>query len=141
MKKQFKSLLALILALALLLSFAACATVSAEGKWENATYRRDKSFGEGETAITVSVVAGEQSVTFTIHTDKETLADALLEHELIEGDMDAFGIYVKKVNGMTADYSEDGTWWGVEQNGTLLPVGMSSVMLEDGAHYDVVCKK
>ncbi len=141
MKKQFKSLLALLLILTTMLALFACARVSAEGKWENATYRSDKSFGNGAKSVTVAVVVEEQRVTFTLKTDKETLADALLEHGLIEGEESAFGIYVKKVNGITADYNEDSSWWGVEQNGTLLPTGMSGILIEDGEHYDVVCKK
>jgi len=141
MKKQLKSLLALLLILTTMLALFACARVPAEGKWENATYRSDKSFGNGAKSVTVAVVVEEQRVTFTLKTDKETLADALLEHGLIEGEESAFGIYVKKVNGITADYNEDSTWWGVEQNGTLLPTGMSGILIEDGEHYDVVCKK
>ncbi len=141
MKKQFKSLLALLLILTTMLALFACARVSAEGKWENATYRSDKSFGDGEKTVTVAVIVEEQKVIFTLLTDKETLADALLEHGLIEGEDGAFGIYVKKVNGITADYNEDSTWWGVEQNGTLLPTGMSGILVKDGDHYDVVCKK
>ena len=141
MKKQFKSLLALLLILTTMLALFACAKVPAEGKWENATYRSDKTFGKGETTITVDVIVGEEQVTFTVKTDKETLADALLEHGLIEGEESAFGIYVKKVNGITADYNEDSSWWGVEQNGTLLPTGMSGILVKDGEHYDVVCKK
>ena len=74
-------------------------------------------------------------------TDKETLADALLEHGLVEGEMSTYGLYVKKVNGITADYNEDSTWWGVEQNGKLAPTGMSEIILKNGDHYDVVCKK
>ena len=140
MKKQLKSLLSLLLILATLLALFACAHVPAEGKWENATYRRDKSFGEGEKTIEVEVKVEENAVTFTINTDKETLADALLEHELIEGEEGAFGIYIKKVNGITADYDVDGSWWGVEQNGKDT-LGASSVIIADGEHYELVYNK
>ena len=141
MKKLFKSALSLLLVLVLLFALVACNKVSAEGKWENATYLKDKTFGEGEKTVTVSVVVEEQRVTFTLLTDKETLADALLEHGLVEGEMSTYGLYVKKVNGITADYNEDSTWWGVEQNGKLAPTGMSEIILKNGDHYDVVCKK
>lgn len=140
MKKQFKSLLAVVLALVLILALVACATVDAEGKWENATYRRDKSFGEGEKTIEVEVKVEENAITFTIHTDKETLADALLEHDLIEGENSSYGIYIKKVNGITADYDEDGSWWGVEKNGEDT-LGASSVIIADGEHYELVYNK
>ena len=141
MKKTLSSLLTLLLTLLLVCSLIACNTVDAEGKWENATYRRDKTFGDGKTTVTVTVKVEEAAVTFTLKTDKTTLADALLEHSLIEGDESGFGIYIKKVNGITADYSVDGSWWGVEQDGKPTAVGASSLTLTDGDHYDLVYSK
>ena len=44
----------------------------------------------------------------TINTDKEILRDALEEHNLISGEQGAYGLYVKVVNGIKADYDEDG---------------------------------
>ena len=98
--------------------------------------------GEGATVFYFNVVDKDGKETkFEIHTDKTVVGEALLELGLIEGDMGDYGLYVKKVNGITADYNEDSTWWGVEQNGTLLPTGMSGILVKDGDHYDVVCKK
>ena len=54
---------------------------------------------KGKT-VTVKVVADGQELTFTLHTDKENLEDALVEHNLIDGDMDVYGMYIKKVNGI-----------------------------------------
>ena len=81
----------------ILLCLASCNTVDAEGLWEEATYRRDMTFGKGETTVQLEVKVEDSSVTFTINTDKKTLGDALLEHGLIEGDESAYGLYVKKV--------------------------------------------
>ena len=58
MKKQFKSLLALLLILTTMLALFACATVPAEGKWENATYRSDKTFGKGSMQTTYTIKGG-----------------------------------------------------------------------------------
>lgn len=138
MKKQLRSLVALLLVLATLFVFVAC---TAENKWDSAIYREDQSFGEGETTITVDVIVDENRVTFTVNTDKTTLADALLEHKLIEGDNSEFGIYIKKVNGITADYDVDQSWWGVMEDGKDSPVGASSVEIADGKHYALVYKK
>ena len=61
-----KRTLALISVLLLIcLAVASCNTVSAEGLWENATYRRDTEFGEGAKTVQVQVKVGEDSVTFT----------------------------------------------------------------------------
>ena len=124
MKKTIKSTLALFLALLMTLCLFACkeqaetpetsagtsengGSIAPEGLWANATYLEDTSFGEGAKTVKVKVIVGEQSVTFTIKTDAETLGDALLAHNLIAGDQGDFGLYVKVVNGITADYDVD----------------------------------
>ena len=120
------------------LAVASCNTVSQEGLWENATYRRDTEFGEGAKTVQVQVKVGEDSVTFTIHTDKETLGDALLEHNLIAGEEGAYGLYVKFVNGIEADYDKDGSYWGFYKNGEMMLVGVDGAVIADGEHYELV---
>lgn len=138
MKKQFRSLVAIFLVLAILFAFAAC---TKDNKWDSAIYREDRVFGEGEITITVSVVVDENRVTFTVNTDKTTLADALLEHNLIEGEESTYGLYLEKVNGITADYNVDGSWWNVKKDGKSTPVGISYVEIQNGDTYELVCEK
>ena len=136
MKKQvLSSALLLLLALTMVFSFAACAKkVPAEGIWESATYRADKTLGKGATTITFKVTAAEQTVTFTIKTDKATLADALLEHELIAGEDTQYGLMVETVNGMTAKYAE-GYWWALYEGDQMATLGVSSLEIKDGGVY------
>ncbi len=115
--------------------------VAAEGLWANATYRNDKTFGNGEKTVQVEVKAEDKSVTFTIKTNAETLADALVENNLVEGNVDQYGLYIKKVNGILADYNIDGSWWGVEKNGEMLMTGVSSTEIADGENYELVYSK
>ncbi len=130
-----------LLALLLLLSFVACATVEKSGVWEDATYRKDKEFGKGETTVYVKVEAEEQSVTFTIHTDKDTLGDALKEHDLVAGEESEFGLYVKTVNGILADYDEDGSYWSLTKDGEMMMVGVDGAEIADGEHYELTRAK
>lgn len=142
MKQQIKSALALLLCLASLVCLVACFDkVDATGVWEDATYRSDKEFGKGSKTVQVEVKVEEQSVTFTIHTDKEMLGDALMEHGLIEGDAGPYGLYVKKVNGMTADYDVNQHFWSFSKNGTDLMTGVDMEAVEDGAHYEITYAK
>lgn len=115
--------------------------VPAEGVWANATYRSDKSFGTGEKTVTVEVKADGYSVIFTIKTNAATLADALIENNLVEGDNSQFGLYIKRVNGILADYDIDQTWWGVEQNGVPSDYGVSQINVSDGDRYELVRSK
>ena len=124
-----------------MLCLTACSTVDAEGLWENATYRRDKTFGNGEKTVTVEVKAGDDSVTFTIKTDKDTLGEALLEHGLIDGDQGAFGLYVKSVNGIVADYDIDKSYWSLYKDGEYSMTGVDTTKIADGEHYELVYTK
>ena len=127
--------------LILMLCLTACSTVDAEGLWENATYRRDKTFGNGEKTVTVEVKAGDDSVTFTIKTDKDTLGEALLDHGLIDGDQGAFGLYVKSVNGIVADYDIDKSYWSLYKDGEYSMTGVDTTKIADGEHYELVYTK
>lgn len=138
MKKTTQLVRLLLLMLALLLTFTlvSCADVDKTGDWETAEYVRDREFGKGEKTITVKVVADGQELTFTIHTDKENLEDALVEHELIDGKIDTFGMYIKKVNGIVADYDTDKTYWAITKDGEPT-LGAKSTLIADGDAYEL----
>ena len=129
----------LLLALLLLcLPLVACRDqVERIGSWEDATYLSDEEFGKGERTVQVEVKADDQSITFTIHTDKDTLADAMLEHELIEGEDGPYGLFLDKVNGISIP-TDSGYYWGLYQDGEMTPVGISSIEIADGDHYELV---
>lgn len=140
MKIQTKVTALICLLLVTVMLFAACNTnkVDAEGRWADAVYLNDTEFGEGSKTVNVTVKAGDDEVIFTIHTDKTYLGDALLEHGLIDGDKGEFGIYIKKVNGILADYDIDKTYWGFYKNGEMMMVGVSSAEIADGESYELV---
>ena len=136
MKTIIKSTISLALVLFCLLSLVACGnSVSPEGLWETATYLEDTTFGEGAKTISVEVKVGEDSVTFTVNTDKETVGAALLEHDLIAGDQGDYGLYVKVVNGITADYDVDQTYWGFYIDGEYAMTGIDATEIVEGAAY------
>ncbi len=134
--KTARRITLLLLALLMIASLIACNRAEKTGVWEDATYRHDKTFGKGEKVIEVEVKAEDQSITFTVKTDKETLADALLEHELVEGEDGAFGLYIKKVNGIEADFDKDGYYWSLSKDNVPSLVGASGTAIADGEHYE-----
>ena len=142
MKKVIRSVVLVVVVLSFVLCLASCnEKIDAEGLWENATYRSDKEFGKGEKTVEVEVKVEEQSVTFTIHTDAETLGAALLEHELIAGEDGQYGIYVKTVNGILADYDVNKSYWGFYQNGEYLMSGVDTTAIVGGEHFEIVYSK
>ena len=141
MKKTFKSTISFILAIVLVLSFVACNKVDATGLWENATYLNDTEFGNGNKTITVEVKVEDQSVVFTIHTDKDTVGAALIEHDLIAGDEGAYGLYIKVVNGITADYDIDQSYWAFYIDGEMAMTGVDVTDITEGTAYQLVYAK
>ena len=76
-----------------------------------------------------------EAQTFTITSSRKTVGDALFDEKLIEGENGAFGLYVKKVNGITADYNIDKTYWAFYVNGEYGMSGVDMTPIEDGAVY------
>ena len=104
MKKTIKSILAVILAVAAIFCIASCGKnepIDVEGMWQQATYKEDMEFGSGAKTVKVEFKLEEKVITFTIHTDKEMVGEALIENNLISGDAGEFGMYIKVVNGIT----------------------------------------
>ena len=139
--KTLTRLTLILIALLTLFSLVACADVDKTGAWETATYDRDTELGEGAKTVIVKVIAEEQELTFTVHTDKDTLGDALLEHKLIDGEQSQFGMYIKKVNGIVADYDVDQTYWSFTKAGELMMVGVDSAEIADGEQYELTRTK
>ena len=135
MKKTIQSTVTVILALIFIVALVSCDTVEKTGVWENATYRKDTELGSGAKTVVVEVKAEDQQVTFTIKTDKDTVGAALLEHGLIAGEEGAYGLYIKQVNGITADYDVDQTYWSFYINGEYAMTGVDTTEITEGATY------
>lgn len=105
------------------------------GMWKDAKYLKDTELGEGATTLTVEVKADDRQITFTIHTDKKTVGQAMQEHGLLEGEDGEYGLYIKKVNGILADYDVDQTYWGFYIDGEYAMTGVDSTNIEEGVTY------
>ena len=79
--------------------------------------------------------------TFNLSTDKPTVGDALLAEGLIEGEPGAYGLYVKKVNGIVADYDINQTYWAFYINGEMAPTGVDMTEIKPGEVYSFKAEK
>lgn len=109
--------------------------------WDSALYTEDATLGSGAKKLTVRVVTEEKSVTLTLHTDADTVGEALMEHRLVFGEQTMYGLYIKAVNGMTADYNKTQTYWSFEQNGEQMPTGVDGAVFQDGDCFELVHTK
>lgn len=114
---------------------------AADDLWANALYTEDTELGEGDTVIAVEIATGEKSVTLTVHTNEENLGAALTSNSLVEGDQSEYGLYIKTVNGIRADYDLDGAYWAISKDGELTPTGADTTAISDGEHYELTYTK
>lgn len=98
--------------------------------------------GEGATQFAFTIIDKDGNETaFEIHTDKEIVGDALVELGLIEGEAGAFGLFVKSVNGIIADYDVDQTYWAFYVNGEYASSGVDTTPIEEGMTYTFKVEK
>lgn len=142
MKKTIKSVIAIILAITAILCVSSCGKeVDVEGLWQQATYKEDTEFGSGAKTVNVEFKLEEKIINFTIHTDKATVGEALLEHKLISGDAGEFGMYIKLVNGITADYDIDKSYWAFYINGEYAMSGVDMTDIDETVKYQLAYTK
>lgn len=133
-------LLCMMLTVAMALT-AGCGGKNAEGPSETRLFEGGV-MGEGQIQFEFVVVDKEGEETFfEIHTDKTLVGEALLELGLIEGEAGAYGLFVKRVNGITADYDVDQTYWAFYINGEYGMTGVDVTDIEPGASYSFRVEK
>lgn len=138
--------LSVLLIFTALLGFAACGKEVLPPLWESATYTDDTTLGKGGKTVIVNVTAADRSISLTIRTDAATLGEALRENSLVEGEESEFGLYIKVVNGIRADFDTDGAYWmfnRVNADGTteMMMSGVDTTPLTDGDMYELVYTK
>ncbi len=143
---NFKRILSLVLCIVLIAATAlftiGCSDNKNDGEENLNSQVEVKELGEGETKFdfVVKDIDGNKTK-FLIKTDEETVGGALIKLGLIEGDESEFGLYVKKVNGIVADYDKDKTYWAFYVDGEYSMVGAESVKIEEGKVYSFEVSK
>lgn len=150
-----KKFLAIILALAMVLSLTACgntpvqqpdsgndANVEAnDGANTDADVKAPvvtdgAVLGEGAHSFVLEIADAEgKTITATVNTDEETVGAALLKLNVIQGEDSEYGLYVKTVNGVTADYEKDQTYWSFYIDGEYAQTGVGMTAVNDGSTY------
>ena len=139
MKKIVSSLSVVTLLLVCLFSVGCQAEPQVTGIWADATYSEDTALGEGATTMTVVVSAEDKEVTLTVNTDQKTVGAALVEVGVVE-DADGDGLFTV-VNGMTADYNVDQTYWAFYENDAYANQGMDTTTIDPAVTYKLVRSK
>lgn len=100
-----------------------------------------------EFSFTFEITEGEAEYTkteegvFLVKTNEETVGDALYALGLIDGEEGSYGLYIKSVNGIVADYDVDATYWSFYIDGEYAMTGASSTPIEAGKTYTFKIEK
>ena len=153
MSKFTKKLFALLLAVMMLMSLAACgaeepAEAPAEDSAVTESAAPEAAPAEEESAeeapadaeavknLAITVVHGDgSSKLIEVSTKAENLREALEPEGIIAGDESEYGLFVKTVDGETADDSKQ-QWWAVSKDGVMTETGVDGVMIADGESYE-----
>ncbi len=138
--KLVSFLLCTVLILAMALGTTGCNGNTGGGKTASddaqKVFEDGSVLGEGSTQFALSVTDQDGNETkFEIHTDQETVGEALVEIGFISGDDSEYGLYVKTVNGITADYDKDGVYWAFYIDGEYAAAGVDATAIEQGSSY------
>ncbi len=91
---------------------------------------------------------GEKTFTFLVYDEEGTLVrnesitsdalyvgEALQDEGLIEGEAGPYGLYVKTVCGIFAEYETTGSYWSFYIDGAYGTTGVDTTPIENGATY------
>ena len=98
--------------------------------------------GEGQYTFAFTAVFADGSAKhYVVSTDCETVGEALIELELIAGEAGPYGLYVKSVCGVVADYNIDGTYWSLYTDGEMSMIGVDSLGSADAKDIEFRVEK
>ena len=130
-----KRFLALFLSALMLLSLVGCGGNAGQPAG-NKVIEDGATIGEGDKSFVTEVVdADGNTVKFTVQTNEKTVGEALQKLGVIDGEEGDYGLYIKTVNGTTADYNKDGVYWAFYVDGEYAMTGADMTDVVDGTVY------
>ena len=100
------------------------------------------TLGTGETEFPLIIADQDGTeIRITVRTDKTVVGEALQELGLLEGEEGPYGLYVKTVNGIRADYDKDKVYWAFYINGDYAMSGVDVTEICAGDEYALRVEK
>ena len=138
-KKNFRSVLSLVLVAAMVLMFAGCGQIQGEETPDPS--QNQQEVVEKEFTFEVTDLDGTKKE-FQVKYDTETsVGEALVNENLISGEDGQYGLMVDTVNGQKYDYNENGAYWAFYVNGEYAMSGVDTTPIKDGEVYSFVATK
>lgn len=141
-KRILLYLVCIVLITAIALTITSCGEKTGANSNDPGQQSTSNVVGEGKVSFDLKVVDMDGNETsFKVKTDEKTVGQALLKEGLISGDDSDYGLYVKTVNGITADYDKDKTYWAFYINGEYASTGVDATDVTEGAVYSFKIQK
>lgn len=125
-KRTLAVLLSIVLLLALL---CGCTPKDDNASSEPKTFTLEIVYEDGKTE--------EINVTST----EKYVGSALINEGIIEGEDGKYGMYIKSVNGVEADFEKTGTYWAFYIDGEYATTGVDKAEIKDGTKYTLKVEK
>lgn len=123
-KKSWLGLIALVAVIAVMLGIYLAARPETEA---------------GEKMVTVRVIHKDGGETaFSYKTGEEYLGTVLLAEGLIEGEEGPYGLMISSVDGETADWNKDQSYWALYIGEEYAATGVDTTPVTDGGEYSLV---
>lgn len=138
-KKHFRSALSLVLVAAMVLMFAGCGQNPNEETPEPSSNQQEVQ--EKSFTFEVTELDGTKKEFQVKYDTEKSVGEALVNEELISGEVGQYGLMVDTVNGQKYDYNEDGAYWAFYINGEYAMTGVDATEITDGTVYSFVATK
>ena len=93
----------------------------------------------GGKSITVTVVHSDGAAKdFVYQTDEEYLGPVILAEGLVDGKVGAYGLEISMVDGETASWEANQSYWALFIGDAYATTGADGVVLTDGGVYKLV---
>ena len=136
--KRFLSLtFVLILAVFVTVFTCACGGEKADDNANDSIVPSVTEVGQGAKSFSLEVINGAEKNAYLVKTDKTTVGDALLELGIISGKADESGLFVETVNGVTANYIADGTYWAFYEGDNYAAKGITETEIAEAVSYSL----
>ncbi len=143
MKKHIFAIVAVILSVCFV--FCACQNGKVpenETEGQAALLTEVSTLGTGSKTFYFRVCDENGHITpYVIKTDKNIVGEALQELNLISGEEGDYGLYVKEVNGIKADYETTGTYWAFYIGEQMAPQGIDLTEIVEFETYIMKVEK
>ena len=103
---------------------------------------KEKSTGSVQKTFTLEVVYEDgQAEEIELTSTEKYVGAALIKEKIIEGEDGKYGMYIKSVNGVVADFNKTGTYWAFYIDGEYATTGVDKTEIKAGAKYSLKVEK